>query len=128
MTGSLLAFAALALVGGAAVVWFRAAMAVSLPENRTPFVAAWGGGALLGAFALTQGLGWLGGLAAGLALLVGTFLCGLVGISRQEAAADAVRVGAVVPDFSAPDDTGRIFESSELAGHPTLIKFFRGHW
>jgi hypothetical protein len=128
MTGTLLALLAFALVAGASFRWFRAAQAVALPANRSFFVAAWAGGALLGALAVAQGVGWLGGALAGLAILAGCFLCALIAISGQRVAVDAIQVGATVPEFSAVDADGEVFESSQLAGHPTLIKFFRGHW
>ncbi len=124
----MLGFAALMLVAGAAALWFRRAMGVRLPENRSGFVAAWLGGALLGVVALVQGVGLLGGIAAGLAIFLGAFLCFLVSISAQKLAADAIGVGATLPDFNAPDENGETFELSGIAGKPLLLKFFRGHW
>ena len=124
----MLGFLALMLVVGAATLWFRRAMRVRLPENRTGFVAAWLGGALLGVVSLTQGVGWLGGVAAGLAIFAGAFLLFTVSISAQKLAAGAIGVGATLPDFSAPDENGESFELSSVAGKPLLLKFFRGHW
>jgi hypothetical protein len=119
---------ALLVVAGAGVVWFRAALAVRLPKNRAGFVAVWLAGAALGIAALTQGAGWAGGVPAVLALLGAIFFLFTIGISRQEVAADAVAVGARIPDFSAPDENGDSFDAASLAGHPVLLKFFRGHW
>ena len=36
--------------------------------------------------------------------------------------------GDTIPDFTALDEFGQTFDSSALAGHPVLIKFFRAHW
>jgi len=123
-----LGFLALLLVVGAAVLWFRRAMAVRLPRNRVGFVLAWAGGALLGLVALFQGPGWVGGIPAGLAVVAGGFLTVLTAISAQQVAPDAVSVGEVLRDFSAPDENGQTFELSQTAGRPLLLKFFRGHW
>jgi hypothetical protein len=123
-----LALAALVLVGGATGLWFRWARGVRLPRNRAGFVAAWLGGAVLGVTALAQGAGWLGGVAAVLALLVGGFLTFTVAISRQRVGVDAIQLGAKLPDFSALDDQGKRFAISSVAGRPILLKFFRGHW
>jgi hypothetical protein len=128
VSAGVLGLLALLLVAGAAVAWFRLALAVRLPENRTGFVAAWAGGALLGLVALLQGPGWAGGIPAGLALFAGALLVGLVAISPQQAADDAIRVGEKLRDFSAPDDSGARFALASSAGRPLLLKFFRGHW
>jgi cytochrome oxidase Cu insertion factor (SCO1/SenC/PrrC family) len=123
-----LGFAALALVGGAGVAWFRRAFAVALPENRAAFVAVWALGAALGIAALLLGAGWVGGIPAALAILAGSFFLFTVAISAQKGGSGAFQVGAPVPDFGAPDDAGDPFELSSLAGRPLLLKFFRGHW
>jgi threonine dehydrogenase-like Zn-dependent dehydrogenase len=124
----MLGLVALLLVGTAAALWFVRAMDVRLPRDRTGFVAAWAGGALLGVVALVGGTGWLGGMAAALAVLGGAFLTFTVSISRQQVAQGAIRVGATLPDVSAPDENGEVFELSRVAGKPVLLKFFRGHW
>ena len=128
MNGLVLSFLALLLVVGAGALWFRAAQRVALPKNRSAFVAAWFGGALLGVIALIQGAGWIGAVPAVLAIVGGSFLTFLVSISRQKVAAGAISVGATLPDFTATDENGETFKASSLAGHPVLIKFFRGHW
>ncbi|HEM46760.1 MAG TPA: hypothetical protein ENO23_06915, partial [Alphaproteobacteria bacterium] len=92
---------ALGVVAVATAVWFRAARAVRLPASRTPFVVAWLGGAALGAVALTAGAGWMGGIAAGLAVAAGATLSLLVAISGQAVAADAIRVGEPLRPFTA---------------------------
>ena len=128
MSATMLGFAALLLVAGAAVWWFRLARAVRLPRSRAAFVAAWAGGALLGLVALSRGAGWIGGVPAGLALFAGGMLVVLVAISSQQVAENAVRVGENLRDFSAPDENGARFALASTLGRPLLLKFFRGHW
>jgi len=128
MPSSVFAIAAFALVGGATALWFRRVRRVDIPANRIVFVAAWAGGAALGAVAIASGSGWTTYLPAGLALVAGAVLTVLVGISRQIAAPDAIATGDAMPDFEAIDERGARFVSSRLAGKPALIKFFRGHW
>ena len=128
MSGVLLGWLAAALVVGAGVLWFRAAFAVRLPEDRRGYVATWAVGAALGVAALASGAGWLGGIPATIAILAAAFGLFTIAISRQEAAPDAIAVGDAVPAFSAPDEHGATFDSASLAGKPYLLKFFRGHW
>jgi hypothetical protein len=128
LSGILLGILALLLVGGASALWFRRALRVRLPADRTPFVVAWAGGALLGAIALLGSPGWIGGIPAGLAAVGGLFLTVLVGISRQVVGPEALRVGAPIPEFTATDDSGSEFAIASTRGRPLLLKFFRGHW
>ncbi|MEM9621276.1 MAG: hypothetical protein AAF993_06475 [Pseudomonadota bacterium] len=129
MSTSLLAgLSALILVVASAIVWFRAALAVNLPKNRTPYVVIWVISAVLAVTALTGTPGWLGGGAAVIALLGSAFFLFTVSISQQKLGDQAIRPGATIPAFSAPDETGTIIESSTFSGQPLLIKFFRGHW
>jgi hypothetical protein len=120
--------AALVLVLGSGILWFRAAMAVRLPENRSYYVAVWIIGVALAGLALAGSPGWAGGLAAVIALLGGAFFLLTVAISRQKVVDTAIRPGASLPEFSAVDEHGIRFESSSLMGQPLLLKFFRGHW
>ena len=128
MVGTVLGIGALLCVAGAVGLWFRAAQAVRIPRNRAGFVAVWLGGALLGAVALAQGAGWVGGVPAGLAIVLGGFLCFTVSISRQKLGPGVIAVGEKLREFRALDENGEIFEAASLAGHPVLLKFFRGHW
>ncbi len=128
MNGTALGFVALLGIVCSGVLWFRAMGAVSLPANRSGFVAAWLGCGALGIAAIAQGPGWVGGVPAVLSIIGASFFLFTVTISRQQVKADAIRVGATLPDFSAADENGEAFDSSSLAGHPVLIKFFRGHW
>ena len=126
--GAILGWIALGLIVGAGALWWRRAMAVSLPRNRTGFVLVWAAGALLGVVALTQGGGWAAGVPAGLAAVVGGFLLLLVAISPQKVGPDAIAVGEALRDFDAPDENGEIFRLATTRGRPLLLKFFRGHW
>jgi hypothetical protein len=128
VTGTVLGCVALLMVGAATALWFRAALALRLPENRSAFMAAWLGGALLGLVALFRDPGWAGGAPAVLAIVGGCFLTFTVAISRQQVAPGAVAVGGTLPDFEAPDEHDALFNGASLAGQPVLIKFFRGHW
>jgi hypothetical protein len=62
MNGTILGILALLLAAGSVVLWFRRIRNVSVPRNRSAFVAIWLASALLGAFALVQGAGFLGGV------------------------------------------------------------------
>ena len=112
---------------GCTRLWFSQAEAVALPENRMLFVGVWLTAAALGVAALVKA-GWLGRIAALPAIAMGLFLPFTVSISEQVLPPGSIRVGDTIPAFSAPDDTGEIFDSARLRGHPVLIKFFRAHW
>ncbi len=127
-TGTKLGLLAFAVALGCAVLWFYQARAVDLPENRTAFVVVFLTAAALGVAALVKGAGWAGRIAAVVAIFIGTLLPFTVGVSRQEVASNAIRVGDTIPSFSAPDDRGELFDSERLRGNPVLIKFFRAHW
>jgi len=127
-TGTLMGLLALAVAAGCTLVWFDQAGNVDLPENRTLFVAVWLSAVVLGITAFVKKAGWLGRLAAVGAVVIGLFLPFTVSISEQLLPADAIRVGETIPNFSAPDDRGEIFDSARLRGKPVLIKFFRAHW
>jgi hypothetical protein len=116
------------LVAGSMGLWFRRIQRVEVPTDRRGWVASWLLGAALGVAALGSGAGWVGGVAAALAVLAGVFFSVLVAVSAQRAAADAIRVGEMLRDFTALDDRGELFSIASTAGRPLLLKFFRGHW
>ena len=128
MNGMALGIVALLGAVGSGVLWFRAMGAVGLPANRSGFVAAWICAGALGIVAMAQEPGWFGGIASVLSVMGASFFLFTIAISRQQVNTDAISVGATLPDFSAADERGEPFDSSSLAGHPVLIKFFRGHW
>ncbi len=128
MNPTALGYVALLVVLAAGTLWFRAVGRVQLPKNRSGFAAAMLLGAALGVAAWVQGVGWLGGVPASLAIFAGSFFVLTIAIGRQIASEGAIAVGSTIPEFSALDENGQTFEGSSLLGHPVLIKFFRGHW
>lgn len=128
MTGTALGIAALLMVAGTFALWGQRIKHVQIPADRRGFVAGWAGGAALGIIALTQDPGWVGTVPAVIAAIGGTFFSVLVFVSPQAVGDDAIRVGESLRDFTALDKNGDEFSSTNLAGKPVLMKFFRGHW
>jgi len=128
MTGATLALLALLVVVGSGVFWFRLASRLALPKDRRGFLALWLVGLALGIAALGQGAGGIGTAAAIAAVVGAGFFLFTVSISRQVVGAEAITVGAKLPEVTAPDENGEPFSLASLAGGPVLLKFFRGHW
>ena len=128
MSGSALALLAFAIMVVTMALWIRAIRSVSVPENRIGYVVACAAALLIGAAAWSASPGWLGGTVAGLSIFAAFFFLLTAAIGGQKFSADAIQVGDTIPAFSAPDDQGENFDSTQLAGQPALIKFFRGHW
>jgi hypothetical protein len=128
MTDTTLGLASLGILATTVAFWFRAIRRVAIPTHRGIYVAAWSAAAVLAVTALAGEPGRLGGTAAGLGLFAALFFLGSVAIGGQKLGEQAIQVGATMPDFTALDEHGEVFDSRELAGHPVLIKFFRGHW
>ena len=126
--GTKLGLAALGTAVAVFVAWFAVNRQVGIPEDRTFFVIGFLLAAALGITAFVRGTKWYGGLAAAVAILIGTFLPFTIAISRQEVAAGAIQVGDTIPHFKAVDEFGEWFDSESLHGHLVLIKFFRAHW
>ena len=126
--GTSLGFIALAMAIGLVLFWFRQVNLVSLPHDRTLFVVAFIAAAVLGVATFIVGTRWFGGIPAVGAIIVGVFMLGTTYISPQKVADNPLKVGDVIPQFVALNDDGERFNSSDLMGKPTLIKFFRGHW
>jgi cellobiose-specific phosphotransferase system component IIC len=126
--GTTLGVLALVVAAVTVALWFRQINQVDVPADRTTYVIFFLSAAALGVGAFVAGTRWFGGVAAALAIIIGSFFPFTVAISRQEVAANAIRVGDSIPVFSALDENGEVFESETLAGKPALIKFFRGHW
>jgi len=108
--------------------WIRAIKNVAVPTNRTAYFIALVIAAGLGIAAFATGTGWIGGISSGLAIFVALFFFFTHFIGPQRAEATAIKVGDALPAFTAVDEQGQTFDTSSLAGHPVLIKFFRGHW
>lgn len=126
--GTSLGFIALAMAIGLVLFWFRQVNLVALPQDRTLFVVAFVTAAVLGIATFIVGTRWFGGIPAVGAIIVGAFMTGTIYISPQKVADNPVKVGDIIPQFVALNDDGERFNSGDLAGKPTLIKFFRGHW
>jgi peroxiredoxin len=128
VSGAALGLASLALVAVAGASWWRRMQQVRLPRNAAAYVLACGAAVALGVAALAAGAGLAGGLAAGLAILLGGAFLVLLAASGQRRGTLRVAVGRPVPAFEALDDEGRPFAVASLRGRPFLLKFFRGHW
>ena len=128
MTDTLLGIASLTVIGTAGVLWFQRIQRVAIPANRGVFIAVWLVALTLGVAALLGEPGWIGGVPASLGVLGAAFFLATVAIGGQKVGEGAITVGATIPAFTALDEHGTLFDSQSLAGHPALIKFFRGHW
>lgn len=126
--GTILGLVAFAIAVATVALWSRQIDQVAIPENRAFFVAVFLAAAALGITAFVAGTRWFGGLAAVVAIFLGSLLPLTVAISRQEVAAEVIQVGDVIPHFTSVDEHGQPFDSSSLQGHILLIKFFRAHW
>ena len=126
--GTTLGVLAFVVAAACVALWFRKIGQVDIPEDRTIYVVVFLSAAALGVGAFVAGVRWFGGVAAGLAIIIGLFFPFSVAISRQEVAANAIRVGDTIPHFTAIDEHDQLFDSESLDGHLVLIKFFRGHW
>lgn len=128
MNPDLLGVLAFLLVAGSMALWFLRIQRVDIPTDRRAWVGSWLLGAALGIAALVAGAGWMGGIPATLAVVAGLLFSGLVFVSRQRVADDAIRVGDMLRPFTALDDGGEAFSIASTTGRPLLLKFFRGHW
>ena len=128
MLGSLLASLAVVAMLVLGVRWMRLIRAVRIPADMRADLTANLGVAALGVAALIAGVGALGTVAAGLAILGGLALPALYAGSGQGRRPAAVGVGEPIIPFTATDDAGAPFDLAALRGRPLLIKFFRGHW
>ncbi len=128
MSGAMTGYLGFAIAAGTFAIWFRRVFAVNIPKNRSGFVVVMALAALLGIAAFAQGPGWIGGIAAALAILLGGFFLLTVAIGDQKGSTGQFQVGQKVPEIRAPADDGRLFEVASLTGNPLLLKFFRGHW
>lgn len=113
------------LCGG---MWSYLSRRVAIPEDRTLFVIGFLLALALGLGAFVRGTRWYGGLAAVVAILIGTLVPFTIAVSRQDVGVGAVQVGDTMPHFRAVDEFGEWFDSESLQGHLVLIKFFRAHW
>ena len=127
-SGNCLGLLALVVAIGCTRTWFQLAENVALPGSRPLFVVIWLSAVALGIATFVRKAGWIGRIAAVPAIVIGLFLPFTVSISEQVLPSNAIQVGDTMPVFSAPDDSGEVFDSARLRGNPVLIKFFRAHW
>ena len=129
LLGTKLGISAFILALLTVVLWFYLTSQVALPNDRSGFVIAWVVSASLAVFALIKGTTLLGGVPPTLAIIVSSFLTFTIYISPQKVEmASVIKVGYIIPQFRAVDDSGGRFDSKSLNGHLVLIKFFRAHW
>jgi hypothetical protein len=126
--GTSLGFIALAMAIGLVLFWFRQVNLVALPQDTTLFVVAFIAVVVAGIATFIVGTRWFGGIAAVGAIITGAFMTATVYISPQKVADNPLKVGDLIPQFVALNDDAERFNSRDLTGKPTLIKFFRGHW
>ena len=109
-------------------VWRKKALNQAVPNNLAGLVA----GMLLGlglassAFAFQTSL--LSSVISAIALVLGAFWCASAVFGGQRTGVPKIIVGQPLPAFSARNEDGSTFHSSEMDGSPYLLKFFRGHW
>lgn len=128
MSGLLFASGAAVITVGTAVYWMGLINRVALAERRWVVNVLLGATIVLSLAAFEQGVGVLGSSLAGLSLAVGVIYFGLLTLAGQSTQASSLAVGTPLPQFTAPDHDGNPFSLSSLAGHPVLLKLFRGHW
>ena len=129
MSGFTLAIIGFAIATATAIRWALLLVSVSIPRNRSGFIALMLLGAGLGITALAIGTQSLvADIAAGLAIFAGAFFLFSVAIGKQTGGSGQLQVGSPLADFSVPDENNEPFNISSLRGKPILLKFFRGHW
>jgi len=128
VSGALLASLALAIAVAAAAEFARRIRRVAVPARRIGFDLAFATALALGVAAFVRGVGFAAGAAAAVACAIGAAMLGVRLQSAQSGNRPRVAVGAPILDFTAPDEHGRPFRLSSLAGRPILLKLFRGHW
>jgi hypothetical protein len=120
-----LGFIALVMVLGTMARWFYRAWRVNVPSTPYLFQALAAIGLVVGMTSVYIDAGsTAGGWAIGLSVL---FLY-LTSTGAQRVDDAMVAVGDTLPNFTAPDENGNVFDSTRLAGSRVLLKFFRGHW
>ena len=81
--GTSLGLLAFVVAAATVALWFRQINHVDIPENRTTFVIFFLTAAALGVGAFVARTRWFGGVAAVLAIIIGSFFPFSVAISRQ---------------------------------------------
>lgn len=129
MSGLFLACGAAVAAGALLLLWVHAMKQLSMGQHIWLLNAVALAATLMGVAAFVSEPGIVGGILAGVSLLVGAGYLGLgLFLSAQSEQSPAVTVGRPLPAFSAPDENGDPFDIASLWGNPILLKFFRGHW
>ena len=109
-------------------VWLRKALNQAVPNNLAGLVAGMLLGLGLASFAFAFQTSLLSSVIAAIALVLGAFWCASAVFCGQRTGVPKIIVGQPLPAFSARNEDGSTFHSSEMDGSPYLLKFFRGHW
>lgn len=109
-------------------VWLKKALNQAVPNNLAGLIAGMvlGLGLACSAFAFQTSL--LSSVIAAIAFVLGGFWCASAVFGGQRTGVPKIIVGQPLPAFSACNEDGSTFHSSEMDGSPYLLKFFRGHW
>ena len=96
----------------------------AVPNNLAGLVAGMllGVGLASSAFAFQTSL--LSSVIAAIALVLGAFWCASAVFGGQRTGVPKIIVGQPLPAFSARNEDGSTFHSSEMDGSPYLLKFF----
>ena len=109
--------------------WLRAMQRVEMAERMRLLNALAIVAVVLGVAAFTVEAGFVAGLLASIAILIGgVFLALGFFLSAQSKQPPALGIGSPLLPFTAPDENGEPFEFATLSRKPILLKFFRGHW
>jgi hypothetical protein len=128
MVGLILGITSLVVVISTWRFWLKRAFRQSLPDNIVGFILAMVIGLGMAIAAFLQGVGIVGGVAAGFAAIASIFFLLATAAGKQKTGAPKIIVGQPLPVFNALTEDGATFSSEELDGTPYLLKFFRGHW
>lgn len=109
-------------------VWLKKALNQAVPNNLAGLVAGMLLGLGLASFAFAFQTSFLSSVIAAIALVLGAFWCASAVFGGQRTGVPKIIVGQPLPAFSARNEDGSTFHSSEMDGSPYLLKFFRGHW
>ena len=109
-------------------VWRKKALNQAVPNNLAGLVAGMLLGVGLASYAFAFQTSLLSSVISAIALVLGAFWCASAVFGGQRTGVPKIIVGQPLPAFSARNEDGSTFRSSEMDGSPYLLKFFRGHW
>lgn len=109
-------------------VWLKKALSQAVPANLSGFAAAMILGLALASSAFAFQTSAPSIVIGTISLVLGFFWLASAAFGGQKTDAPKIIVGQPLPAFSARNEDGSAFHSSEIDGSPYLLKFFRGHW